>query len=425
MMSTQSTFSPTRTTLGRSITVAAAALLAVPAAGQPTEPTVFVVNNVSDDVSTFTMNDDGTLNFIGIYAASEGPQAATVTPDGRYLAVAHGTGDNVTEILHIFAVNPDASLSLAHTTLVPDSPLATKWLTDDMLAVIETSLSGPNFVHSYRFDPDAPELLLIDSAQTGSFSTSLAVHPKLDVLYAQDSTYNSISAFAFDADGNLSALDQISTGGIYPLDLVVTGNGGHLYAGGGISGGGHAIVGCDVTDTGGLKLLEDSPFFSPGQSPAYTAVSSDSSILFVGHGTDATVGSFLIDGSGSLTSTGFSFDVGMQGTVGDLQVLGDYLLVTDESAALDGITGLYSFLVKPSGVFVAVADIYDTLGVRPEAIVVWDPPVMGDATGDGVVDVLDLLLVLSEWGADDSPADVNHDGIVDVLDLLLVLGSWT
>lgn len=51
------------------------------------------------------------------------------------------------------------------------------------------------------------------------------------------------------------------------------------------------------------------------------------------------------------------------------------------------------------------------------------PSCPADVTGDAVVDVLDLLEVLSKWGGSGS-ADVNGDGIVDVLDLLAVLSAW-
>jgi len=49
-----------------------------------------------------------------------------------------------------------------------------------------------------------------------------------------------------------------------------------------------------------------------------------------------------------------------------------------------------------------------------------------DITGDGVVDVLDLLAVLAAWGSSGGglPEDVTGDGVVDVLDLLAVLGAW-
>jgi len=48
----------------------------------------------------------------------------------------------------------------------------------------------------------------------------------------------------------------------------------------------------------------------------------------------------------------------------------------------------------------------------------------GDTTGDGVVDVLDLLKVLAEWGQHAGAADLTGDGVVDVLDLLEVLAAW-
>jgi hypothetical protein len=47
-----------------------------------------------------------------------------------------------------------------------------------------------------------------------------------------------------------------------------------------------------------------------------------------------------------------------------------------------------------------------------------------DVTGDGTVDVLDLLNVLAQWGMSGVPSDINGDGIVNVLDMLEVLGQW-
>ncbi|MCZ6835195.1 MAG: hypothetical protein O7G85_05410 [Planctomycetota bacterium] len=50
------------------------------------------------------------------------------------------------------------------------------------------------------------------------------------------------------------------------------------------------------------------------------------------------------------------------------------------------------------------------------------PP--GDTDNNCVVNVDDLLCVLTEWGNSISIADVNDDGIVNVLDLLQVLADW-
>ena len=60
---------------------------------------------------------------------------------------------------------------------------------------------------------------------------------------------------------------------------------------------------------------------------------------------------------------------------------------------------------------------------------------LADLNCDGVVNGLDLLILLENWGAcdaagppgrnpEDCPADLNGDGLVNVLDLLLLLENW-
>jgi 6-phosphogluconolactonase (cycloisomerase 2 family) len=397
--------------------------LAAPVAAQSDEPIVFIVNNVSDEITTFTMNDDGTMNFIGTYPTSDGPMVAAVTPDGKYLAVTHGTGNSQVEALQIFQVNSDASLTMVLDTLVPDSPMAAVWLNDDILAVTETDVGGDNYAHTYFFDRDTPSLTLVDSADTGSFNTSLVRHPALDVLYAQDSwTYYAVHWLTYEDDGGFTSSNTIGTGSHFPLKLCVTQAGDFLYAACGISGDGHRVLGFRVDAVGGLTALDGSPFHSPGQSPAHVTPSRDGAFLFVGHGTDATVRSFTIDAEGALAATGYMFDVGMQGSIGDVKVFGDYLLVTDETTAGDGVAGLYSFLIHENGSFTLVADIYDTDGVRPEAIATWAPGCPADFDGDGDVDTADLLHLLGAWGTPDG--DVDGDGDTDTADLLALLGAW-
>lgn len=51
--------------------------------------------------------------------------------------------------------------------------------------------------------------------------------------------------------------------------------------------------------------------------------------------------------------------------------------------------------------------------------------VLGDITGDGLVDVSDLLSVIADWNCmADCMADVNEDGVVNIVDLLLVIANW-
>ena len=52
-------------------------------------------------------------------------------------------------------------------------------------------------------------------------------------------------------------------------------------------------------------------------------------------------------------------------------------------------------------------------------------PCPADITGDGQINVSDLLAVISAWGVcPGCPADINADGQVNVTDLLMVINGW-
>jgi thermitase len=53
-----------------------------------------------------------------------------------------------------------------------------------------------------------------------------------------------------------------------------------------------------------------------------------------------------------------------------------------------------------------------------------NPSCEGDATGNGTVDVDDLIAVILAWGQSGGPADVNNSGTVDVDDLITVILNW-
>ena len=51
-------------------------------------------------------------------------------------------------------------------------------------------------------------------------------------------------------------------------------------------------------------------------------------------------------------------------------------------------------------------------------------PCPTDITGDGEIDVNDLLLLLAAWDTTDPEADVNGDGIINADDVLAILANW-
>ena len=50
--------------------------------------------------------------------------------------------------------------------------------------------------------------------------------------------------------------------------------------------------------------------------------------------------------------------------------------------------------------------------------------IAGDANGDGVVNVLDMILIAQHWGETGSsgwiPEDVSKDGAISVLDMVMI-----
>jgi hypothetical protein len=49
----------------------------------------------------------------------------------------------------------------------------------------------------------------------------------------------------------------------------------------------------------------------------------------------------------------------------------------------------------------------------------------GDITGDGIVNISDLLVVINQWGAcAGCVADIDGNNVVNVIDLLIVINAW-
>jgi len=64
--------------------------------------------------------------------------------------------------------------------------------------------------------------------------------------------------------------------------------------------------------------------------------------------------------------------------------------------------------------------------VGEDDIVIIDPAVPGDANGDGIVGILDVLVVIADWGPCDGCAgDQNGDGQASILDVLFIIANWS
>ena len=64
--------------------------------------------------------------------------------------------------------------------------------------------------------------------------------------------------------------------------------------------------------------------------------------------------------------------------------------------------------------------------IGEDDIIIINPPVPGDANGDGMVGILDVLVVIADWGpCDGCSGDQNGDGQASILDILLIIANWS
>ena len=112
---------------------------------------------------------------------------------------------------------------------------------------------------------------------------------------------------------------------------------------------------------------------------------------------------FTIDHGGGISAAG-GYD--LHGTIGQM----------DASPTLTG--------GGPGAVFSISPGYWP--GVEPQPLCPAD--ISPSITGDGMVNIQDLLAVVAAWGQSGPPgtipADVNDDGVVNILDLLAVVAAW-
>ncbi|MCC6659984.1 MAG: beta-propeller fold lactonase family protein [Phycisphaerales bacterium] len=400
-------------------------LFAPLAPGQPAEPAAFVGNNgnAEGSVTSFVFGPGGEPVFVQKTPAANNAYGLSLSPSGKWLAVTHTTASTTVEAVEVFGVHADATLTLEGSFTTPDSPLDCAWVTDSVLVVTRTRINQPNELISYRFSPASgpvpASLVEVGREGTGTFTAYVTVHPGRQVVFTGDSDLNTFRAFRVDGGGGLAFLMDNFTGA-FPIGPGITHDGRHLYAGGGTSAGGHTIHAYAINaGTGELTPVPGAPFssVSPGSSPSpkLAVASSDDAYVFVGHGSSSEVRSLARDPlTGALTDTGNAFDVGIQGDLGGVAVLGNLLLVTDSYSG----TGLYSFTIHGDGSFTMNGGLVSTQGVTPREVVAWEPPAgcYADCNGDGVLNLSDFGCFTTKFALGDLYADCNADGVRNLAD---------
>ncbi len=435
--------------LERATVIAAALVMTNIATGQASQRAAFVANNgnLEGSVTAYRIEADGSLTFVnrivtGTRTSTTLPcsgcnaYSISITPNGKYVATGHAAGDApLPDGITIFNVASDAAITqIYHLPLtLPSSPLAVRWINDQYLAVTRTSTtSANNGLAVYAFNPLAPSLTEIDTESINGFSGYLEVHPSRQYLYAQSTGPNAMILYQVNGNGTLTYISSYPISN-YPLGPGISPDGTRLYAASG--GSGNVITGWDVnTLNGTLAMMPGSPFPVPSSSPKQVVVSRDGLFAFAGYGSSGVFRNFSIDQStGALTYLGFTQSAGTTGSLGEIAVLDNLLLVTDRDTISDGVRGLLSFTIGSNGSLTQNGLIVSSQGITPNAVAGWKPPpppCPADVNADHSVNVSDLLAVINGWGPCPGrcppycTADINHDCSVNVSDLLAVINAW-
>ncbi|CAG0997188.1 hypothetical protein PHYC_02639 [Phycisphaerales bacterium] len=431
--------------------IAAVLGLSAAAHAQSVAPAAFVANNgnLRGSVTSFIIQPDASLTRVQELVLASIPSgsdpgtnayAISITPSGDYLAISHATSAGVTERISLVRVNADATLTLANNLTTPDSPLDLQWVSDTLLAVTRTRTSGTNDIILYRFNRETLTITEVDRDPSGTFTSKLALSPNGQFLICNNSPLaGGASLRSFRVDAALESLTETGQqfpGTGYALGQCFSPDGQFIYSGSGSSSTQGYIGALSIDTTGVMYPLPGSPFLDAGSSPKQCVASPGGSYLYVGHGTDSTIRLHSIDNeSGALTDLAMVYDVGIQGSLGDMAtmnlVYGDtiqeLLLFTDKETYDSTPRGLFSALINPDGSITLVSIRIDTLGVAPNDIATWRGSMGGfpcnpDVNCDGSVNGFDIEATEQAVNGDfsnfcESDADLNGDGAVNGFDI--------
>ncbi len=295
---------------------------------------VYVVNNGSNNVSAYTIGQNGVLTpVIGSpYPAGQNPAGIAVDPTGQFAYVVTSGDSSVS----VYNINADGSLG---------TPVA--------------------------------------SYPTGHTPAAVTVDPTGQFVYVVNAGSKDISAYTIGAYGLLTPMGGPATGtGTDPQSVTASGN--FLYVANTLDNNVSVFM---IGQLGGLTQVAGSPF-KTGISPISVAVDPSGPFAYVANSADNSVWAYTVDAMGGLTQTpmgGPAAGTGTNPTSVTVNPLEKVAYVTNAGAspptvwtyAIDAhgvltqvsgppinagtLTGMYpnSIAVDPSGQFVFVANSVD------------------------------------------------------------------
>lgn len=198
----------------------------------PDGKAAFVVNrgvppSGTDNIATFTVNDDGSVSFgANVPSGGVNPTAEAIDPTGKFLFVANQglggiSGTSTISVYTISGSNVTFSANFPADDFasgIAVSPIA------NFVYVTNTIGSQPLLqgeVTQYSYDPMTGALNKVNTYLAGTTPSGIAIAPKGQYLYVSNFGSNNVSGFTIASDGTLSPTNQSPyPAGIGPQAMV-------------------------------------------------------------------------------------------------------------------------------------------------------------------------------------------------------------
>lgn len=288
---------------------------------QATSPVLFVTNNASGTVSTFTRGADGSLTFVGVYPAGTNPQDCGLTLDGRNLVVVNATAQTTEEIF-TFVVNADGSLTRSEPpSTISDGPLSIA-VSGTNYALIP-SATGDSLT-SFKVIGDNTQF--VHSVAAGTFPSKILVAPNSKLAFLTDSGAREIRTFTLSGTGMLPNTDLDVLFGGSLQGLAISPDGLTLYSSTALTNHVYWLT----VDYQNNTINQVSSATSGGNSCVELAVHPQGTYLYVCNVAGDTLTVMPIQSNGALSNAIYSYDIGYD--VSDVVTDGRYVYVTDETS---------------------------------------------------------------------------------------------
>jgi 6-phosphogluconolactonase (cycloisomerase 2 family) len=230
--------------------------------------------------------------------AGSAPSAMVMDSGGGFLYVANQGSNDVES----YSVGSDGTLTFASSATVGSSPSGLVLSSSGNLLFVTV----PNFSSIYAFTVSSGTLTPIAGSpfHVANGVASVAINPSATFLYAPDFAANTVSGFSILPGGVLSALQKSPYGNTTtplknPVASVVDPTGKFLYVANFTS---TTISIFDISSTGDLTPKSGTSG-SAGTNPFFFTIDTSGKYMYVGNEGSKSITEFTLNSDGTLTST--------------------------------------------------------------------------------------------------------------------------